>query len=220
MAHSALVSGRFRKRSITSSSSSNIIGHEPFKKSIQPSLRNTAHISTRNTSGISCARSYRTLRDGSFEGRFTRHFVPGYDRCCPYGTRLQTFRNSIFSGTGVRYSTRTKSKLQFIQLVRVHRVMTPVPGEHPVRSGVTTPLRTASLKSRVRVGTPIRHTAPRLRRVSPHADPPHPLRLRRHCVPQVSCELIDVFRSCVPGAHQASAATRADVRIKTPPQLV
>ena len=41
------------------------------------------------------ARSYRTLRDGSFEGRFPRHFVPGYDRCCPYGTRLQTFRNSI-----------------------------------------------------------------------------------------------------------------------------
>ena len=61
----------------------------------KPSLRNTAHISTRNTFGISCARSYRTLRDGSFEGRFPRHFVPGYDRCCPYGTRLQTFRNSI-----------------------------------------------------------------------------------------------------------------------------
>src|SRR5271166_4094722 len=34
MAHSALVSRRFRKRSITSSSSSNLIGHEPFKKSI------------------------------------------------------------------------------------------------------------------------------------------------------------------------------------------
>ena len=42
---------------------------------------------TRNTSGISCARSYRTLRDGSLAGRFPRHFVPGYDRCCPYGTR-------------------------------------------------------------------------------------------------------------------------------------
>src|ERR1700730_17128842 len=27
-------------------------------------------------------------------GRFPRHFVPGYDRCCPYGTRWQTFRNS------------------------------------------------------------------------------------------------------------------------------
>jgi hypothetical protein len=38
---------------------------------------------------------HRTLRDGSFKGRFPRHFVPGYDRCCTYGTRLQTFRNSI-----------------------------------------------------------------------------------------------------------------------------
>src|SRR6202030_1082326 len=54
-----------------------------------------AHMSTRNTSGIRCARSYRTLRDGSFAGRFPRHFVPGYDRCCPSGTRWQTFRNSI-----------------------------------------------------------------------------------------------------------------------------
>src|ERR1700722_17189742 len=34
---------------------------------------------------ISCARSYRTLRDGSFEGRFPRHFVPGYDRVVPAG---------------------------------------------------------------------------------------------------------------------------------------
>ena len=61
------------------------------------------NISTRNTSGISCARSDRTLRDGSFEpfdalslahgrGRFPRHFVPGYDRYCPSGTRWQTFR--------------------------------------------------------------------------------------------------------------------------------
>jgi hypothetical protein len=33
-------------------------------------LKNPAHISTRNTSGISCARSYRTLRDGSFEDAF------------------------------------------------------------------------------------------------------------------------------------------------------
>jgi hypothetical protein len=32
-------------------------------------------------------RSYRTLRDGSFEGRFSRHFVPGYDRCRPSGTK-------------------------------------------------------------------------------------------------------------------------------------
>ena len=39
--------------------------------------------------------SYRTLRDGSFGVVLSRHFVPGYDRCCPYGTRWQTFRNSI-----------------------------------------------------------------------------------------------------------------------------
>ena len=31
----------------------------------------------------------------SFEGRFPRHFVTGYDRCRPSGTRWQTFRNSI-----------------------------------------------------------------------------------------------------------------------------
>src|SRR6476646_5017098 len=29
--------------------------------------------STRNTSGFSCARSYRTLRDGCLGGRFPRH---------------------------------------------------------------------------------------------------------------------------------------------------
>ena len=62
-----------------------IIGHEPFKKRNSLCLRNTAHISTRNTSGISYARSYRTLRDGSFEGRFPRHFVPCYDRTVPPG---------------------------------------------------------------------------------------------------------------------------------------
>jgi hypothetical protein len=42
------------------------------------------------TSRMSCARSYRTLRNGSFEGRFPRHFVPGYDRIVPPG------RTSIF----------------------------------------------------------------------------------------------------------------------------
>ena len=45
--------------------------------------------STRNTSAFSCAQSYRTLLDGSFDRRFPRHFVLGYDWCCPYGTRLQ-----------------------------------------------------------------------------------------------------------------------------------
>ncbi|MEY2527425.1 MAG: hypothetical protein QOE73_2196 [Verrucomicrobiota bacterium] len=42
-------------------------------------------MTTRNTSGICCARSYRTLRDDSLEGRFPRYFVPGYDRVVPPG---------------------------------------------------------------------------------------------------------------------------------------
>jgi hypothetical protein len=33
----------------------------------------------------SCGRSCRILRDGSFEGRCPRHFVPGYDRGVPPG---------------------------------------------------------------------------------------------------------------------------------------
>jgi hypothetical protein len=37
--------------------------------------------------GISWARSYRTLRDGSLVGRFPRHFVPGYDQPVPPGQK-------------------------------------------------------------------------------------------------------------------------------------
>ena len=40
---------------------------------------------------FSCARSYRTLRDGSFDGRFPRHFVPGYDRVVPTGRAFRHF---------------------------------------------------------------------------------------------------------------------------------
>ena len=53
----------FRKRSITS----HIIGHF-YQATIDVVLRDA--LSTRKTSGIRCARSYRTLRDGSFGGRF------------------------------------------------------------------------------------------------------------------------------------------------------
>jgi hypothetical protein len=35
---------------------------------------------------ISCADHTVPYGDGSFEGRFSNHFVPGYDRCRPYGT--------------------------------------------------------------------------------------------------------------------------------------
>jgi hypothetical protein len=37
-------------------------------------------------SGISCAD--HTVPTGRFfSGTLPRHFVPGYDRCCPYGTK-------------------------------------------------------------------------------------------------------------------------------------
>src|ERR1700683_3808426 len=49
----------------------------------------------------SCARSHRTLRNGSFgtvlsRGRFPRHFVPGYDRGCSYGTRGKHFADTAY----------------------------------------------------------------------------------------------------------------------------
>ena len=47
-----------------------------------------------NTSGISCAQSYRTLRDGSFEGRCPRHFVPGYDQPVPPGQKPFSHRRA------------------------------------------------------------------------------------------------------------------------------
>jgi hypothetical protein len=72
--------GPLHRAAARTSSDTNLSGRE-----FRFCLRNTAHISTRNTSGISYARSYRTLRDGPFEGRFPRHFVPGYDRTVPPG---------------------------------------------------------------------------------------------------------------------------------------
>src|SRR5271166_1751938 len=73
------------------------------RRVFSPSLRNTAHISTRNTSGISCARSYRTLRDGSFEGRFpstscqaTIGVVPTGRACRHFATASSITLLSIF----------------------------------------------------------------------------------------------------------------------------
>ena len=62
------VSRSLRKRSIPLSSSSNNIGQGLFKKKVLGFLKKRSALSTRNIYGISCARSYRTLRDGSFWG--------------------------------------------------------------------------------------------------------------------------------------------------------
>jgi hypothetical protein len=51
-------------------------------------------MATRKTS---YSRSYRTLRDGSLEERFPRHFVPGYDRTVSgTGWVLAAFESSSF----------------------------------------------------------------------------------------------------------------------------
>ena len=47
-----------------------------------------AHFDEKNPVGSASPRSYRTLRDGSLEGRFPRHFVPGYDQPVPPGQLL------------------------------------------------------------------------------------------------------------------------------------
>jgi hypothetical protein len=47
--------------------------------------KHDAHFDEKYLWDFGCARSYRALRDGSFEGCFPRHFVPGYDRVVPTG---------------------------------------------------------------------------------------------------------------------------------------
>src|SRR5215471_4879221 len=80
-----------------SSSSSNIIGHEPFRKRLWPSSRNTAHIWTKNTSGIKCARSYRTLRDGFFLGTLFQALRARLRSVRPCGTWLAAFSQQTLS---------------------------------------------------------------------------------------------------------------------------
>ena len=48
--------------------------------------------------------SYRTLRDGSFGGRYPRHFVPGYDHAVPLGRkRFRTEACSSKTGIAADY---------------------------------------------------------------------------------------------------------------------
>src|SRR5580693_9237001 len=79
-------------------------------------LRNTAHISTRNTSGISCARSYRTLRDGSFEGRFPRHFVPRRFNAGNPPSRRRALEGRQKNGVTIRYTTLVTAGAKTIRI--------------------------------------------------------------------------------------------------------
>jgi hypothetical protein len=78
-------------------------------------------------------RSYLQLRTGQCsrpEGTFTlllvrtfrrtcpRHFVPGYNRCCPYGTRWQTFHKQHLAKAVAKcpYGTRWQTFANSISL--------------------------------------------------------------------------------------------------------
>ena len=67
---------------------------------------NAVHISTKNTSGISCARSYR-YPTGRFlsRARFPRHCVPGYDRCVPTGRACNHFATASSYSAVMRFSS-------------------------------------------------------------------------------------------------------------------
>ena len=95
-------------------------------------LRNTAPISTRNTSGSSCARSDRTLRDGSFEGRFSQALHARLRSGCPYGTRWQTFRKQHLAKACCEMSRRDGA------IVAWHEVLGTAPPQksRPVGCGV------------------------------------------------------------------------------------
>jgi hypothetical protein len=63
---------------------SDILGHSGPSYDPCPSLWNA--LSTRNPPGL--AAPDHTVPTGRFfSGTLPRHFVPGYDRCCPYGTK-------------------------------------------------------------------------------------------------------------------------------------
>jgi hypothetical protein len=66
--------------------------------------------------GIRCDRSYRALRDGSFERRFPRHFVPGYDRVSLRDT-LADIRNSIWLVVSAKIGTWESQKRKIASFV-------------------------------------------------------------------------------------------------------
>ena len=90
------------------------------------------HISTRNTSEVSCARSYRTLRDGSFEGHFSQALHARLRSGCPYGTRWQTFRKQHLAKACCEMSRRDGA------IVAWHEVLGTAPPQksRPVGCGV------------------------------------------------------------------------------------
>src|ERR1700722_5739136 len=83
-------------------------------------------------------RSYRTLRDGSFEGRFSRHFVPGYDHAVPLGTntlRLEDYLDRSQAGDHQVDSFLEIAQGKTVSDNLVHRQETSL--DHPHRHRIT-----------------------------------------------------------------------------------
>ena len=83
--------------------------------------------------------------------KLQRHFVPGYDRCCPYGTRLQTFSQQHLAKACCEMSRRDGA------IVAWHEVPGTAPpqksrpvGYGVIRAGVRTDSMIGVTKFRIR----------------------------------------------------------------------
>ncbi len=80
--------GISQARSITLSSSSNTTGHKPFKKKYLVFLKkHGGHLDNEQGPAGTKALIIPYPTERFFEGRFPRHFVPGYDRLVPPGQK-------------------------------------------------------------------------------------------------------------------------------------
>jgi hypothetical protein len=96
--------------------------------------------------GTSCARSSRTLRDGSFEGRFPRHFVPGYYllslRDKNHSTAEALLKSALMGkeGCAARDPSLEMSKLQ-VPLGRRTVPKMPLTSRHSTTAKFSSPFR-------------------------------------------------------------------------------
>jgi hypothetical protein len=88
-------------------------------------------MTTRNTSGIGCARSYRTLRDGSFEGAF-----PGTS--CQATIGLSLWDRAVRSGDRSNIKESFKARLQSVIESARRRKWRPEAFRHQSKSRTTT----------------------------------------------------------------------------------
>jgi hypothetical protein len=60
---------------------------------LHPASQRRSYLQLRTGQYSRPERTFTLLLMRTFRRTFPRHFVPGYDRCCPSGTRLQRRRS-------------------------------------------------------------------------------------------------------------------------------